>query len=72
MGACKQRWSRNFVSFVEVDRITKEVIQNEETKEPFLIASKFADAFFPNVEARRPLWGSQISVKISSAMPSIR
>jgi len=36
------------------------------------IAPRFVDAFFPNFEARRPLWGSQISVKISSAMQSIR
>lgn len=29
-----QRWSRKFGSVVKVDRMTKEVIQNEETKEP--------------------------------------
>lgn len=36
------------------------------------IAPSIVDAFFPNFEARRPLWGSQISVKISSAMLCIR
>jgi DNA-binding transcriptional LysR family regulator len=35
-------------------------------------APRFVGAFFPNFEARKPLWGSQISVTISSAMPSIR
>jgi DNA-binding transcriptional LysR family regulator len=35
-------------------------------------APRFVDAFLPNFEARSPLWGSQISVEISSAMPSIR
>jgi len=30
-----QRWSREFGPVVKVDRMTKEVIQNEETKEPF-------------------------------------
>jgi type IV secretion system protein VirD4 len=30
-----ERWSRKFGPFVKVDRMTKEVIQNEETKEPF-------------------------------------
>jgi len=30
-----QRWSRNFGPVVKVDRMMREVIQNEETKEPF-------------------------------------
>ena len=31
----RQRWSRNFGPVVKVDRMMREVIQNEETKEPF-------------------------------------
>ena len=30
-----KRWSRNFGPVVKVDRMKREVIQNEETKEPF-------------------------------------
>jgi hypothetical protein len=30
-----QRWSRKFRPVVKVDRMTKEVIQNEKAKEPF-------------------------------------
>jgi hypothetical protein len=30
-----ERWSRNFGPIVKVDRMTREVIRNEETKEPF-------------------------------------
>lgn len=30
-----ERWSRKFGPVVKVDRMTREVIQNEETKEPF-------------------------------------
>ena len=30
-----ERWSRKFGPVVKVDRMMKEVIQNEETKEPF-------------------------------------
>ena len=30
-----ERWSRNFGPVVKVDRMKREVIQNEETKEPF-------------------------------------
>lgn len=30
-----QRWSQDFEPVVKVDRMTKEVIQNEETKETF-------------------------------------
>jgi len=30
-----ERWPRKFEPFVKADRMTKEVIQNEETKEPF-------------------------------------
>jgi len=33
--AMQQRWSRNFGPVVKVDHIMKEVIRNEETKEPF-------------------------------------
>jgi hypothetical protein len=29
-----ERWSRKFGPVVKVDRMTREVIQNEETKEP--------------------------------------
>ena len=35
VGVIAERWSRNFRPVVKVDRMTKEVIQNEETKEPF-------------------------------------
>jgi hypothetical protein len=31
-----ERWSRNFGPVVKVDRMKKEVIQNEEMKEPFV------------------------------------
>ena len=31
----KQRWSRIFGPVVKVDRMTKEVIPNDKTKEPF-------------------------------------
>jgi len=31
----EQRWSRNVGPVVKVDRMMKETIQNEETKEPF-------------------------------------
>jgi hypothetical protein len=30
-----ESWSRNFGPVVKVDRMMREVIQNEETKEPF-------------------------------------
>jgi hypothetical protein len=33
--ASEQRWSRNFGPVVKVDRMMREVIRNEETKEPF-------------------------------------
>ena len=35
INAAQQRWSRNFGPVVKVDRMMKETIQNEETKEPF-------------------------------------
>jgi len=35
MRKLSERWSRNFGPVVKVDRMMKEVIQNEETKEPF-------------------------------------
>lgn len=31
----RKRWSRQLLPVVKVDRMTREVIQNEETKEPF-------------------------------------
>jgi hypothetical protein len=31
----KESWSRNFGPVVKLDRMMREVIQNEETKEPF-------------------------------------
>jgi hypothetical protein len=31
----RQRWSRNFEPVVKVDRMMREVMQDEETKEPF-------------------------------------
>jgi len=34
-GTGDERWSRNFGPVVKVDRMIREVIQNEETKEPF-------------------------------------
>ena len=34
-GAGDQRWSRKIRPFVKVDRMMKEAIRNEETKEPF-------------------------------------
>jgi hypothetical protein len=33
--ALAKRWSRNFGPIVKMDRMTREVIQDEETKEPF-------------------------------------